>query len=87
MLSTSLSPVAGTEVVVRAAVTKGGAAVPDGTSVQFTTDLGVFAENGLPTVSKTTVSGSGRRHALLAERGPRSREGGLRLRHVPASLP
>ncbi|HEY3348893.1 MAG TPA: IPT/TIG domain-containing protein [Thermoanaerobaculia bacterium] len=58
MLSTSLSPVVGSEVVVRAAVTKGGAAVPDGTSVQFTTDLGVFAETGLPTVSKTTVSGA-----------------------------
>ncbi|HQQ78851.1 MAG TPA: IPT/TIG domain-containing protein [Thermoanaerobaculia bacterium] len=58
MLSTSLSPTVGTEVVVRASVTKGGAAVPDGTSVQMTTDLGVFAENGLPTVSKTTVSGA-----------------------------
>ncbi|MBK9064468.1 MAG: IPT/TIG domain-containing protein [Acidobacteria bacterium] len=58
MLSTSLSPVVGSEVVVRAAVTKGGAAVPDGTSVQLTTDLGVFAENGLPTVSKTTVAGA-----------------------------
>lgn len=58
MLSTSLSPVVGSEVVVRAAVTKGGAAVPDGTSVQITTDLGIFAENGLQTVSKTTVSGA-----------------------------
>ena len=58
MLSTSLSPVVGTEVVVRAGVTKGGIAVPDGTSVQITTDLGVFAETGLPTVSKTTVAGA-----------------------------
>ncbi len=57
MLSTSQSPLVGTEVVVRAAVTKAGQAVPDGTSVQFTTDLGVFAENGLQTVSKTTTSG------------------------------
>jgi hypothetical protein len=58
MISTSQSPVVGTEVVVRAAVTKAGVAVPDGTSVQLSTDLGVFAENGLPTVSKTTVGGA-----------------------------
>ncbi len=58
MVATSQSPVAGSEVVVRAAVTKAGAAVPDGTSVQLTTDLGVFAENGLQTVSKTTLNGA-----------------------------
>jgi large repetitive protein len=58
MVSTSQSPVVGTEVVVRAAVTKAGASVPDGTSVQLSTDLGVFAENGLQTVSKTTVGGA-----------------------------
>jgi hypothetical protein len=58
MVSTSQSPVIGTEVVVRAAVTKSGVAVADGTSVLLTTDLGVFAENGLQTVSKTTVGGA-----------------------------
>src|SRR5512140_1782360 len=58
MVSSSLAPVVGSEVVVRAAVTKGGAAIPDGTSVSFTTDLGVFAENGLPTVSKTSIAGN-----------------------------
>jgi hypothetical protein len=58
MLSTSQSPIVGTEVVVRAAVTKAGVAAADGTSVLFSTDLGVFAENGLRTVSKTTVAGA-----------------------------
>ncbi len=58
MVATSQAPVAGSEVVVRAAVTKAGAAVPDGTSVQLTTDLGLFAENGLQTVSKTTLNGA-----------------------------
>ncbi len=58
MVATSQAPVAGSEVVVRAAVTKAGAAVPDGTSVQLTTDLGLFAENGLQTVSKTALNGA-----------------------------
>ena len=58
MVATSQSPVVGTEVVVRAAVTKSGSAVADGTSVLLSTDLGVFAENGLQTVSKTTVGGA-----------------------------
>ncbi len=58
MVSTSQSPVVGTEVVVRAAVTKSGVAVADGSSVLLSTDLGVFAENGLQTVSKTTLGGA-----------------------------
>jgi hypothetical protein len=58
MVATSQAPVVGTEVVVRAAVTKSGASVADGTSVQLSTDLGVFAENGLQTVSKTTLGGA-----------------------------
>ncbi len=58
MATTALNPYAGTEVVVRAAVTKSGSAVPDGTSVFLTTDLGFFAENGLQSVSKTTVAGN-----------------------------
>jgi hypothetical protein len=53
--ASSLNPV--TAAVVRATVTKAGAAVPDGNSVQFTTDLGFFGENGLQTVSKTIVDG------------------------------
>ncbi|HVO50295.1 MAG TPA: IPT/TIG domain-containing protein [Thermoanaerobaculia bacterium] len=58
MVATSQTPVVGTEVVVRAAVTKSGAAVADGTSVLLSTDLGLFAENGLQTVSKTTLGGA-----------------------------
>jgi hypothetical protein len=58
MVATSQAPVVGTEVLVRAAVTKAGVAVPDGTSVLLTTDLGLFAENNLQTVSKTTLSGN-----------------------------
>ena len=48
----------GTAVPIRATVTKGGQAVPDGTSVTFTTDFGFFLENSLPTVSKTTSGGA-----------------------------
>ena len=44
--------------LVRATVNKSGQAVPDGTSVQFTTDFGIFLENGLNTVSKTTSAGT-----------------------------
>ena len=43
--------------IVRATVTKAGVPVADGGSVQFTTTLGYFGENGLNTVSKTTVGG------------------------------
>ena len=45
-----------TAAAVRATVTKAGVPVADG-SVQFTTDLGFFGENGLQTVSKTIVDG------------------------------
>jgi hypothetical protein len=53
--ASSLNPV--TAAAVRATVTKAGVPVPDGGSVQFTTDLGLFGENGLQTVSKTIVDG------------------------------
>ncbi|HWS46048.1 MAG TPA: IPT/TIG domain-containing protein, partial [Acidimicrobiia bacterium] len=56
--ASSISPLAGTAVIVRATVTKNGAAIPDGSSVQFTTDLGVFLENNLGAVSKTTTAGT-----------------------------
>ena len=42
---------------VRATVTKAGVPVPDGTSVQFTTDLGFFGEIGLQTISKQIIDG------------------------------
>jgi IPT/TIG domain. len=37
---------AGTAIILRATVRKGGALVPDGTSVTFTTDFGFFLETG-----------------------------------------
>ncbi len=55
--ATSVTPMAGTAIIVRATVRKGGAVVPDGTSVQFTTDFGFFLETGLPSVSKVTQNG------------------------------
>ena len=55
--ATSVTPMAGTAIVLRATVKKGGSAVPDGTSVLFTTDFGFFLETGLPSVSKVTQNG------------------------------
>jgi hypothetical protein len=57
--ATTDNPFAGSGSIVRATVTKAGVPVPDGGSVQFTTDLGgsYFAENGLQTISKTTSGG------------------------------
>ncbi len=57
MSATTQSPFVGSASIVRATVTRAGVPVPDGGSVQFSTDLGVFEENGLPTVSKTTSGG------------------------------
>ena len=57
MSATTQSPIVGTASIVRATVTKSGVPVPDGGSVQYTTDLGLFEENGLNTISKTTVGG------------------------------
>lgn len=55
--ATSVSPMAGTAIILRATVRKGGTLVPDGTSVTFTTDFGYFLETGLPSVSKVTQNG------------------------------
>ena len=55
--ATSVNPLAGSAVIVRATVKRGGVAVPDGSSVMFTTDYGTFQETGLPSVSKVTTSG------------------------------
>lgn len=57
-LKTSFAtPFAGTGVFVAATVTRNNVAVVDGTSVQFTTDLGFFLENSSNTISKLTVGG------------------------------
>jgi hypothetical protein len=55
--ATSVTPMAGTAIILRATVRKGGAIVPDGTAVLFTTDFGFFLETGLPSVSKVTQNG------------------------------
>jgi hypothetical protein len=57
MSATTQSPIVGSTAIVRATVTRSGVPVPDGGSVQYTTDLGFFEENGLNTISKTTVGG------------------------------
>ena len=51
------TPSVGSTALVRATVTRSGVPVLEGASVQFTTDLGVFVETGLPTASKTIASG------------------------------
>lgn len=55
--ATDVTPMAGTAIILRATVRKGGALVPDGTSITFTTDFGFFLETGLPSVSKVTQNG------------------------------
>ena len=57
LTATTDNPFAGSGSIVRATVTKAGVPVADGGSVQFTTSLGLFTENGLQTISKTTVGG------------------------------
>ena len=52
------NPVAGTCTLIQAVVTLNGASVPNGTGVVFTTDFGVFAQNGLPLISVTTQNGA-----------------------------
>ena len=57
LASTSLTPLAGTAVIVRATATKNGAPVPDGTTISFTVDFGFFYETGLPSIQKVTQNG------------------------------
>src|SRR5664280_709148 len=57
LTATSDNPFAGSGSIVRATVTIAGKPVDDGGSVQFTTSFGIFAENGLNTISKTTIGG------------------------------
>src|ERR1019366_10464228 len=72
MSDTADNPFVGFGSIVRATVTKAGVPVPDGGSVQFTTDLGgcFFAENGLQTNSKTTTGGVAGGTGGAAKPGP-----------------
>ncbi len=58
LTTTNPSPKAGTCTVVQAFATLSGAAVPDGTSIVLSTSFGVFAQNGLQTISLVTQSGA-----------------------------
>ncbi|MCM3877782.1 MAG: IPT/TIG domain-containing protein, partial [Thermoanaerobaculia bacterium] len=57
LTATTDTPFAGGGAIVRATVTRAGVPVADGGSVQYSTSLGFFGENGLNTISKTTVGG------------------------------
>jgi hypothetical protein len=58
LYTTDANPKAGSCTLIQAVVTLNGAAVPDGTTVNFTTDFGAFGQNGLPLVSIVTTNGS-----------------------------
>ncbi|HTY42735.1 MAG TPA: IPT/TIG domain-containing protein [Thermoanaerobaculia bacterium] len=58
LVTTDANPKAGTCTLIEAIVTLNGAAVPDGTTVNFTTDFGAFGQNGLGLVSVVTTNGS-----------------------------
>src|SRR6266571_2599528 len=52
------NPVAGTCTLIQAIVTLNGVAVADGTGVSFSTDFGIFSQNGSPVISVTTQKGT-----------------------------
>ena len=58
LFTSNPNPPAGTCTLIQAIVTLNGASVPDGTGVVFTTDFGVFAQNGLPLISVVTQNGA-----------------------------
>ena len=66
LVASDANPKAGTCTLIEAFVTLNGAAVPDGTTVNFSTDFGTFGENGLPLVSIVTSNGA----AVAALCGP-----------------
>ena len=66
LVASDPNPKAGTCTLIEAFVTLNGAAVPDGTTVNFSTDFGTFGANGLPLVSIVTTNGS----AVVALCGP-----------------
>ncbi len=54
LVTSDANPPAGTCTLVQATVSLNGAPVPDGTSVNFSTDFGSFGQNGLPLISVVT---------------------------------
>ncbi|MDQ5856914.1 MAG: IPT/TIG domain-containing protein [Acidobacteriota bacterium] len=58
LFTSNANPPAGTCTLIQAVVTLNGTPVPDGTSVSFSTDFGVFAQNALPLISVVTQNGT-----------------------------
>jgi len=58
LFTSNPNPPAGTCTLIQAVVTLNGTSVPDGTGVAFSTDFGLFAQNGLPLISVVTQNGS-----------------------------
>jgi large repetitive protein len=58
LTTTNASPKAGSCTIVQAFATLSGAAVPDGTSIVLSTSFGIFAQNGLQTISLVSQSGA-----------------------------
>lgn len=54
LVTSDANPPSGTCTLVQATVTVNGAPVPDGSSVNFSTDFGSFGQNGLPLISVVT---------------------------------
>jgi hypothetical protein len=66
LVASDANPKAGTCTLIEAFVTLNGSPVPDGTSVNFSTDFGTFGGNGLPLISIVTTNGT----AVTALCGP-----------------
>src|SRR5262249_20726994 len=66
LFTSNANPKPGPSPPIRAMVTLHGTPVPDGTSVNFTTDFGTFGQNGLALISVTTIDGQ----AVTALCGP-----------------
>jgi len=58
LFTSNANPIAGNCTLIQAIVSLNGGNVPDGTGVAFSTDFGVFQQNGGKVVSITTTSGA-----------------------------
>ncbi len=77
--TTNASPKAGTCTIVQAFATLNGSAVPDGTSVVLSTSFGVFAQNGLQSISLVTQSGAAAATVCSDSEGPVTVKGTVTL--------
>jgi hypothetical protein len=66
LFANDANPKAGTCTLIEAIVTLNGNPVPDGSTVNFSSDFGAFSQNGLPLISVVTQNGS----AVTALCGP-----------------